>query len=304
MVLFVLLLVFVAALLVFTRPSQKEARWLGARLKRDVARVVEWVSTSPFIVWLLNHKAWRTLCRDLRTLGAQELDDGVLSAKACFMALVIVGVLWFISGSLLVGVVGALVGFILAVSLARKKRQQERAAELRALPDAYRSLANSLSAGRSISQALFLSAEHCSKTIAKALRGASFELRCGASLEDAFAHMGIHLDQDTCAFLTSALLISKRTGAPLSGLLEDAARLLEDQQEYRALVATKTAQARLSSRVVMVMPVILLGLLALISPDFQQGLTTPIGIFSLLVAGMMDAAAIVLMRTMMRRVLR
>ena len=64
----------------------------------------------------------------------------------------------------------------------------------------------------------------------------------------------------------------------------------------------KTAQVRLSVRVVSGLPVIMIALLSLISSDFQRGLSTPVGAACILAAALMDGAAILIIRRLMRGV--
>ena len=74
--------------------------------------------------------------------------------------------------------------------------------------------------------------------------------------------------------LVTALVIAQRTGSPLRGLFQSSAQLVERQGEYERMLAVKTAQVRLSVRIVCLLPVLLVCVLSLISPDFQHGLAT------------------------------
>ena len=65
----------------------------------------------------------------------------------------------------------------------------------------------------------------------------------------------------------------------------------------------KTAQVRLSVRIVCVMPLLLVAFLAMVSPDFQAGVATPGGLASVVVALLMDGAALLVVRRLMKGVL-
>ena len=108
------------------------------------------------------------------------------------------------------------------------------------------------------------------------------------------------LDAPGVGLLTTALLISQRTGSPLRSLFDRAAALVERQGELERLLSVKTAQVRLSVRVVSALPPIMVGTLSLISPDFQRGVMTPVGLGCILVAAVLDAVAIVSIRALMR----
>ncbi|HQE70602.1 MAG TPA: type II secretion system protein, partial [Atopobiaceae bacterium] len=64
-----------------------------------------------------------------------------------------------------------------------------------------------------------------------------------------------------------------------------------------------TAQVRLSVRVVCLLPVVLVGLLLIISPDFQKGVAPPAGLISLGLACCMDVAAVLIVRHLSRGIL-
>ena len=79
--------------------------------------------------------------------------------------------------------------------------------------------------------------------------------------------------------------------------------MVERQSEFERLLSVKTAQVRLSARIVCLLPLLLIGVLSLISPDFQKGLTTTTGIICTLLALGMDAGALVIIRKLMKKVL-
>ena len=127
-------------------------------------------------------------------------------------------------------------------------------------------------------------------------------LRLGLGTEEALGLLAAELEAPGVELLATALVVSHRTGSPLRELLTRSARLVERQGEFQRLLAVKTAQVRLSVRIVCALPLALVLLLALISPDFQRGLLTPAGLASVLIALAMDAAALLIIRKLMRGV--
>ena len=85
-------------------------------------------------------------------------------------------------------------------------------------------------------------------------------------------------------FVSLALKISQRTGAPLRDLLADAAEMVGERMELARRLDVKTSQARMSARLVALMPVAMVGLLTLLSGDFRAGLAAPVGAGSVAVA--------------------
>lgn len=117
------------------------------------------------------------------------------------------------------------------------------------------------------------------------------------------AQLSRELDAPGVGLLVTALAIAQRTGSPLRSLFQNSARLVERQGEYERLLAVKTAQVRLSVRIVCLLPLVLVCLLSLISVDYQNGLSTPAGAVSLLVAACMDGCALIVIRRLMRGVI-
>ena len=68
------------------------------------------------------------------------------------------------------------------------------------------------------------------------------------------------------------------------------------------MLVVRTAQVRLSVRIVCLLPVVMVGTLTLVSPDFQQGLLTPAGMGCVAVAMGLDGVALALIRRIMRGV--
>lgn len=171
--------------------------------------------------------------------------------------------------------------------------------EARAVPDAYRSLASGLASGQTMAQAMTYVGRHGRGTVGRAFLKGSFELDCGSSVSEALEVAAAGVGDPSMGLLSCALAISQRTGAPMAGLLERSAALVEEREGLQGLLRTKTAQVRLSAAVVMVLPVLLVASLALLSPDFRAGCATPVGAGCLAVAAALDVVAFGAMKKIM-----
>jgi tight adherence protein B len=123
------------------------------------------------------------------------------------------------------------------------------------------------------------------------------------SVEAALEGLTHELEAPGVGLMVTALAISQRTGSPLRDLLRRTAGLVEQQREFERLLRVRTAQVRLSVRIVCVMPLAMVCLLSLISPDFRQGALSSAGMVCLLLAATMDALALLLIRKIMGGVL-
>ncbi len=230
------------------------------------------------------------------------------SPDACDAAVVLSVPASFAVGALLSGsaVGGGVLALLMAGSLpalAQTARRRAREAVVQEMPQVLRSLASALGSGKTLAQAISFVGTHATGRAAAEFSRASLELKCGMSASDALEGLAGRLDAPGARLLVGALVISQRTGSPLESLLARTAQLVERQEELERTLRVKTAQARLSVRVVCTMPLVMVGILSLGSPEFRQGLATPIGLACVLVALVMDGVALLVVRRLMKGVL-
>lgn len=230
----------------------------------------------------------------LAALGREEAAAALLAGLA--LAACASGVLFLTPlAGLVVG--GALCALVVARDEARQRgKRREVLAEM---PGVYRTLAVAMSSGQTLAQAVDYVGAHERGPAADVFARMSLRLRCGVATEDAVSSLAEELDVPGARLLATALVISHRTGSPLRDLLLRSARIAERQGEFERMLVVKTAQVRLSVRIVCLLPVAMVGLLTLMSPDFQQGLLTPSGVGCVCAAMMLDALALFLIRRMM-----
>ena len=248
---------------------------------------------------------WDCLAACARELVAKARDVGFglepsEAAVALLLAISVIGVTCGL-GSRSVGV--ALVvpcALVLAMHLrATTQERRRREALAQEMPAVFRTLANSLSAGHTLVQSLDYVGVHERGEAGEAFARASLRLRCGMSAEDALRELGVELDAPGASLMVTALAISQRTGSPLRELFQRSAQLVEQRGELARALSVKTAQVRLSVRIVCGLPPIMVLFLALISPDYQSGLGTSQGVVCLAIAAAMDGIALLAIRRIM-----
>lgn len=232
-----------------------------------------------------------------------ELSEGASAAAAgCGLAI------WssFVTlamGSPAAGAAGGALVAVSALGRARARRRREREEAVAAMPGVYRTLSLALGSGQTLAQAVAYVGMHDRGPAAEAFARLSLRLRCGMATEDAVGELARELEAPGAGLLAAALVISHRTGSPLGDLLMRSAALAERQGELGRLLGVKTAQVRLSVRVVCLLPAAMVCVLALVSPDFQAGLVTPLGAGCVALAALLDGVALLVIRHMVREVL-
>ena len=280
--------------------------WAARRTVLRVRSLSVAVGSSLPVTMLLGLASWRSasdeasvrLARTGMVVGREEACGILMLTGIAGSALL--GAFSRSPLGVFVGLLGCLVGVPLWDASRRRARERALVDEM---PDVFRTLAMALGSGETLTQAIEYVGVHERGYAGRAFVNAALRLRCGASTEEAMDALARELDAPGVGLLTTALVIAQRTGSPLRGLFQSSARLVERQGEYERMLAVKTAQVRLSVRIVCLLPAMLVALLSLISQDFQNGVTTVPGMASLAVATLMDACALVLIRSMMKGVL-
>jgi tight adherence protein B len=173
----------------------------------------------------------------------------------------------------------------------------ERAIE-RELPDALRRVAAELGAGRTADRALQAAAASGGAAgEALALAG-----RRAAAGEEIAAALAAALGQ-RARFAAAAVSLQLRAGGDLPELLRSLARRLDERRGVNAEIRALTAQARLSARVVPLLPVAGLVLAALLDAGAVRLLLTTLpGLAIVAVAAVLDLAGLLAIRAIARSI--
>lgn len=158
----------------------------------------------------------------------------------------------------------------------KKRRLQEQ------LPEALVLVANALSSGASLVQALEHAVRESRQPISEELGRVVDEVKIGVGLDDALAGLNERLTMPELESIVVALTIQRRTGGNLAELLMNGADMLKDRARLKGQLIAETSQARFSGKVVGFLPAIVLGITFLIDPGYLSPLfETATGLFLL-----------------------
>lgn len=276
------------------------------RLRIAVTGLGQSIGRTRVVSRLLGDEAWSWLAR---RVGERVREAGLdwdleTACGAVLAAIGLSGVL--VAAAFASPVAGAMASAaeVVAVRVCHADWARRRRAEaLREMPGIYRTLSVAMGSGETLTQAVAYVGAHARGPAAEAFSRTALRLRCGETTDEALERLSGELDVPGTGLLVTALAISHRTGSPMRDLLMRSARLVERQEEFERLLAVKTAQVRLSVRIVCTLPALMVGLLSAISPDFRAGLLTPVGMGCLVLAVVLDALALAIIRHLVRGVL-
>lgn len=194
------------------------------------------------------------------------------------------GVLFSLPGVLIGGVAGyRFPSVVLRSHLKRRLRNAEEQ-----LVDFLTLSANAMRAGNSLLQALDLAGKEMPDPIGAELKRTLREVNLGLSADEALQRLVVRIPSADLDLVVTAVLIQRQVGGDLAGILDNIASTIRERQHMKAQVRTLTAQGRLSGIVIAGLPVVLLLVMRLMSPDYVRLLwTEPLGL-ALLGAGVVS----------------
>lgn len=274
-----------------------EARW-AVRLARGFAPL------RPVARRLLRLRSVERVVEEATSLAEARtalLDrEGLLSSAlaAVIAAGVVAGA---VSGSA-VGGVAVSCCVVAAIVGAVRTRCEKRSLETREqVPEALRAMGACFQAGLSLPQALRQTAAEVGGHLGGVFDRAARRLATGGTTAEALAALREDVRVPELSFVAVALDVQHQSGGSIGRVLDSACDSVEGELGLLRSLRVQTAQAKLSARIVTVMPFLLVALFSLMSSDFLMPFFSSFtGMAILGLALAMEAAGVLLVRRMLR----
>jgi Flp pilus assembly protein TadB len=217
-------------------------------------------------------------------------------------ALVIFVLLFLLSKNILFTLITTAMSVVLGMKLRlRSEKGREISAFERELPAALKMLAGSLSAGLSFLQALSAYAEDGHEVSSKEFRRALAEIQLGVPIERALDSIADRMESEDLRWAVSAFAIQREVGGSLATILNSTAETIESRFELRREIQTLSAEGRISSYILMALPIGIFIFLAVIRPNYIRiFITEPLGNILLVLTSLGLAAAWLWMKKLVR----
>ena len=239
--------------------------------------------------------AWLLAERGLTTTPEALLS---LCLVAAVLAMAVVGVA---TGSLLTAAMVTVCIIGLALALAKTAWERRAAAMREEVPDALGAMKVCFQAGLSLMQTLSQVARETRGPLGALFQRASHILETGGTITAALDvfHVGSSIPE--LAFVATALDVQHQTGGSMARVLAAARDTVESELALERSLRVQTAQAKLSARIVTILPFLLVALFSLMSPDFLKPFfASATGIALLAFALVMQLAGVLLVRRMLK----
>jgi len=204
------------------------------------------------------------------------------------------------TASLVFGLMLAICSVVGLGVVARHARERELEAMREAVPEMLHAMSACLHAGYSLLQSFHHLAQEMPNPLGRLFERAESDLATGHTVPEALQRVRHDSSLPELAFVTAALEIQHQTGGSLQKILDSACDSVEGELALRRSLRVQTAQARLSMRLITVMPFVLIGLFSLISPGFLAPFfTSALGLAVFGVAVGMQLAGVLAVRHML-----
>jgi len=167
-------------------------------------------------------------------------------------------------------VAAMLAGFFVPYGWLRFKSGRRLKAFNAALPEAIDLMARALRAGHSLNASIELIGEQSQEPLAGQFSQVYQEQKFGLQLRSALLQMAARVPSRDLQFLITAILVQKETGGDLTEILDRTSHVIRERVRIEGEVRVRTAQGRLTGWILGLMPVILLGLINIVSPGYSK----------------------------------
>jgi tight adherence protein B len=273
---------FLVGLLLFVAPGQR--RYRLARLGTSTRSLPD-SSTLGGLVDRATASADAALERHGRRSSLNErLEQAGVNLRPgeylvlALSAIVIAFLIGFMVEGLLFGLlfaIAAAIGAHLVLSFLRDRRRSRFSAQL---GDTLQRLAGSLRAGYGLLQAIDALGEEVPEPTSSEFRRLVIETRLGRDLATSLRAMAARIDAEDFYWVEQAIEIHREVGGNLAEVLDNVAATIRERDQVMRQVKTLTAEGRLSAYILIAMPVVLVGAMRLMNPDYLNLLGSGVGL--------------------------
>jgi tight adherence protein B len=241
-------------------------------VKKKIMSEIPWLNRKLLETRFMTRlERLRTEAGAPRPLGAYAMYSAALFLGTLFVAL-------FLRINLLVPAVVALasatVPFLFLVH--RKKRRLEKFE--RQLPEALELVARALKAGHAFSGGLRLVAEEFGDPVGTEFKETLEEINFGIGVPDALNNLTRRVDNEDLKFFVVSVIVQRETGGNLAEILENLGRLIRERFKFQSRVRVLSAEGRMSAKVLLAMPFVVVGVFSVSNPEYVQVLVhDPLG---------------------------
>ncbi len=243
-------------------------KYKSLKKKKPKEKISKIKNISEFIRGKLSDTKQERIEQLLRSAGA-ELNPEQYVLLRCFFAIILAGIIYLITGSVIAAVPGGIAGYA-SPKLWLKSKTKKRIQKFNeSLPDMISTIIGSLRAGYSFPQALKTVSEECESPVKEEITLLLKEMSYGVTVEEALNNLNKRMPSNDLEIMIQAILIQRLVGGNLSTVLETIVKTIRERNTLERQVQTLTSQGRMSGRVIGLLPVAIGFVIYLINPEYM-----------------------------------
>jgi tight adherence protein B len=255
------------------------------RARRRRREVAELLAIAP-------DRASRIKWQPLRGLVAEMDVAGIRTPLGALLACTLVGTLLIaVLGGVLIGPIWLLLGlavpFLVRFEVARRASATRRLFAEQ-LPDNLEVVASSLRAGHSLAGALQTVVEEAHPPSLEEFRRVVTDEQLGVPLDEALEVTAQRMENHDMYQVAIVAMLSREAGGNIAGVLDQVIANVRARADLNRTVRVLTAQGRMARWIISLIPIALMGLIAIITPSYLSPLfDTSSGQMALVVAAVL-----------------
>jgi tight adherence protein B len=160
----------------------------------------------------------------------------------------------------------------------RMKKNKRMAKFEKQLPEALGLIARSLRAGHAFASGMKMASEEFGDPLGPEFEETLDEINFGVGVPEALKNLALRVDCPDVKFFVVSVILQRETGGNLAEIIENLAHLIRERFKFRGKVRTLSAEARLSGKVLMALPIVLFFGMYFLNPQYAGTLVAdPIG---------------------------
>lgn len=225
--------------------------------------------------WFKGIRLVASLDRTIRQSGSGSSVGKVLamSLGGCFLGALVGSRLSLLSMPMVSAACFSFAGAVIPLWMVVRKRKKYISEFEGQFPDALDFMARSLRAGHGFSTSLELLASEAPDPLGAVFRRVANELQLGSALDAAMNNLSEAIPLVDVRFFISAVVIQRETGGNLGEILMRLAVIIRERFRLRGSVKALSAHGRITGLVLLLMPIAVLIILSVISPEYFAKLT-------------------------------
>lgn len=245
---------------------------LGLEDRGGAKREPEYERPAPLTDALDRALAERGIGDDLATQLARadlKLTVGEFAALTVILVVLAAGLSFMWKRDVIVTAVACLAAFFAPRAYVGLRRGRRLKAFNQQLGDTINLMVNSIRAGYSILQAMRAVSDEMAPPISTEFGRVVQEVQLGIPVDEALDHMVRRVPSEDLDMMITAINIQREVGGNLAEVLESISFTIRERIRIKGEIVALTAQSRISGYMVAIVPVVLAGVIYLISPEFM-----------------------------------